>query len=70
MQRNIETIEKRLKELEKLNKKPDLDSLAKGAELKAELENLLVELEEMTSDLSIKVSEAGIAFDNAHLDVG
>lgn len=46
MQRVIEKIEKQLKELEKLNKKPTLDSLAKGADLKAEVDNLLAELDE------------------------
>lgn len=69
MQRIIEKVEKVIKDLEKLNSKPTLDSLAKGAELKAELDNLMVELDAMTVDLSNKVSDAGIAFDEAHLDV-
>lgn len=69
MQRIIEAIEKQLKELEKLNAKPTLDSLAKGAEIKAELDNQLVELENMQQDLNAKVTEAGIAFDEAHIDL-
>lgn len=69
MQRIVEKIEKTLKELAKLNEKPTLDTLAKGAELKAELDNALVELENMRQDLAIKVAEAGIAFDDSHADL-